>query len=136
VAASDVDAGDSLTITATTLPTWLTLTDNGDGTASLAGTPDNADVGTHSVALEVTDGMASDTQSFDIAVTNVNDAPVAPDESVTTDDTDNGGDGSKVAGGSEDGCGCASSGGPVNPFGALLVLMGLVGLRVRRRLRR
>jgi len=38
VTASDVDAGNSLTITAPTKPAWLSLTDNGDGTATLSGT--------------------------------------------------------------------------------------------------
>ena len=40
ITTSDVD-GDALTITAPTLPAWLTLTDNGDGTATLTGTPTN-----------------------------------------------------------------------------------------------
>ncbi|GAA0894041.1 hypothetical protein GCM10009122_37210 [Fulvivirga kasyanovii] len=64
------------TITAPTLPTWLTLTDNGNGTATLQGTPANANVGSHAVLLRVTDifGISSD-QSFSIAVSNTNDAP-------------------------------------------------------------
>ena len=37
--------GDALTVTAPALPAWLALTDHGDGTATLAGTPSNADVG-------------------------------------------------------------------------------------------
>ncbi|MCD6400346.1 MAG: DUF11 domain-containing protein, partial [Anaerolineales bacterium] len=68
IAAEDHN-GDSLTITATTLPAWLTLTDHGDGTASLSGTPTNADVGDHDVALRVTDsGGLFDTQTFTISV--------------------------------------------------------------------
>src|SRR5262249_42866527 len=43
IGANDVDLGTSLTITSTTLPTWLTLIDNGDGTATLSGTPTNED---------------------------------------------------------------------------------------------
>lgn len=70
------DNGDSLAITAPTLPTWLTLVDHGDGTATLSGTPSNADVGEHPVLLRVTDsGGLSDTQAFTITVANVNDAP-------------------------------------------------------------
>ncbi len=77
ITASDVDAGDVLTITAPILPAWLTLTDNGDGTADLSGTPANADVGTHPVSLLVTDtGGLTDTRQFTITVANVNDAPV------------------------------------------------------------
>lgn len=70
------EAGDTLAITATTKPTWLTLTDNGDGTATLTGTPTNADVGSNPVALLVTDaGTLTGTQPFNIAVANTNDAP-------------------------------------------------------------
>jgi hypothetical protein len=70
------DNGDALTITAPTLPTWLTLTDHGDGTATLSGTPTNADVGDHPVVLRVADsGGLTATQSFTITVANVNDAP-------------------------------------------------------------
>jgi len=61
--------GDALTLTAPTLPAWLTLTDHGDGTATLCGTPTNADVGDHAVVLEVTDsGGLYATQSFTITV--------------------------------------------------------------------
>ncbi|BFM07277.1 hypothetical protein R50071_24810 [Halioxenophilus aromaticivorans] len=75
ITAQDQDNGASLTITATTLPGWLTLTDNGDGTATLTGTPTNADAGIHDVAIGVSDGNLNDGQSFTIAVTNTNDAP-------------------------------------------------------------
>jgi len=76
IAASDPDAGDTLTITATTSPAWLTLTDNGNGTATLSGTPTSADVGDHPVLLRVTDaGGLFDTQPFTITVGAVNDRP-------------------------------------------------------------
>ncbi|MBA3563491.1 MAG: VCBS repeat-containing protein [Gammaproteobacteria bacterium] len=69
ITATDADAGDSLVITAVgTLPGWLTLTDNGDGTATLAGTPTAADVGDHMVSLQVSDGTNTDTQDFTIVV--------------------------------------------------------------------
>jgi uncharacterized repeat protein (TIGR01451 family) len=75
-AAAVDDNGDALTITAPTLPTWLTLTDHGDGTASLSGTPTNAEVGEHPVVLQVADsGGLTATQAFTITVANVNDAP-------------------------------------------------------------
>ena len=63
------DNGDTLTISASTQPTWLTLTDHGNGTATLTGTPDNAEVGNHAVVLSVTDsdGLTT-TQSFLITV--------------------------------------------------------------------
>ncbi len=81
ITATDADAGDVLTVTATILPSWLSLT-NGSGSAVflgstiLVGTPTNDDVGTHFVSLLVTDsGGLTDTQSFTITVANVNDAP-------------------------------------------------------------
>jgi len=65
----DLIHGDALTITAPMLPGWLTLTDHGDETATLSGTPTNADVGDHAVELLVTDsGGFTDTQAFTIAV--------------------------------------------------------------------
>ncbi len=74
IATDDPDAGDTRTITATTpLPSWLSLTDNGDGTGTLSGTPGSGDVGNHSVTLQVQDaGGLTDTQSFTIAVSAVN----------------------------------------------------------------
>jgi len=68
VTATDVDTGDGLTITAPILPGWLTLTDHGDGTATLSGTPTSADVGDHSVGLQVTDGIETVPQPFTITV--------------------------------------------------------------------
>ncbi|MBD2365063.1 tandem-95 repeat protein [Anabaena minutissima FACHB-250] len=47
--------GNSRTITANNLPDWLTLIDNGDGTAVLEGTPDFADAGIINVQLAVTE---------------------------------------------------------------------------------
>ena len=66
VSAVDEDAGETLTITASTLPAWLSLTDRGDGTATLAGTPSQA--GRYDVTLAVTDGTAQAVQSFSITV--------------------------------------------------------------------
>jgi hypothetical protein len=82
ITTSDADSGDTHTITSNALPAWLTLTDNGDGTATLSGTPTSADLagGTFDVVLTVTDsgaGNLTGTQSFTINLTNVNDAPTA-----------------------------------------------------------
>ncbi len=100
----DVEA---VSISASTLPAWLTLTDNGDGTASLSGTPTNAEVGDHSVVLVVSDGSVSSQQSFTLAVANTDDAPTFEEPSfvehtittaadgaifVTTEDVDGDGD--------------------------------------------
>ncbi len=76
-ATAEDDNGDALTITAPTLPAWLTLYwTPGAITATLSGTPTNADVGQHPVVLRVTDsGGLTATQSFTVTVLNVNDAP-------------------------------------------------------------
>ncbi len=58
--------GDAITITAPTLPVWLTFTDNGDGTATLSGTPAEGDVGVGAVTLVANDGMDETTQQFDV----------------------------------------------------------------------
>jgi Concanavalin A-like lectin/glucanases superfamily/PA14 domain/Bacterial Ig domain/PKD domain/Fibronectin type III domain len=74
VACSDLD-NDPLAITAITIPAWLTLTDNGNGTATLTGTPGSA--GSYSVMLQVSDGTASTQQSFTIkSAPAANTAPV------------------------------------------------------------
>src|SRR5690606_7300787 len=68
VAAIDPN-GDALTLTASTLPAWLTFTDNGNGTGSLAGTPAAEHVGDHEVVLDVTDATGlTDQQQFTISV--------------------------------------------------------------------
>ena len=75
VTAMDPDGG-AVAIAATVLPAWLTLTDNGNGTATLTGTPTQDDVGDHPVTLEASDaGTVPGVQQFVIAVANVNDAP-------------------------------------------------------------
>jgi len=73
---ADVDAGDTLTLTATLvngdpLPLWLTFA---DGTFS--GTPENADVGSLVITVTATD-LAGETVSdtFTLEVTNTNDTP-------------------------------------------------------------
>lgn len=74
ITSSDPDnPGETLVVSATTLPPWLTLVDNGtgDGSATLTGTPTSVHVGEHSVDLVVTDqnGLTG-TQSFTLAVTD------------------------------------------------------------------
>jgi hypothetical protein len=80
IVTSDPDDGETtqVTISAPIKPAWLTLVDNGDGTATLSGTPTNADVTLNNdVNLVVSDpGGLIDTQNFVINVANVNDAPV------------------------------------------------------------
>ena len=53
ITAADLDLpfGDELEFVSTQLPTWLSLTDNGDGTATLTGTPSIADAGNFSLNI-------------------------------------------------------------------------------------
>jgi hypothetical protein len=88
VAANDAD-GNPLAFSAPALPGWLTLTDNGDGTAVVSGTPTEADIGANAVQLAVTDGSATTAQAFSIDVSDVNHPPTftsAPPV-VATEDT-------------------------------------------------
>lgn len=63
--------GDTLTITAPTIPAWLTLTDHGDGSATLTGTPDETQMGYYSIELLVTDSFGlTEPQFFKIKVSN------------------------------------------------------------------
>ncbi len=61
--------GDAVTITAPTLPAWLDLTDHGNGSATVSGTPGAPDLGWHPVVLRVVDGGgAMSQQSFNVHV--------------------------------------------------------------------
>ncbi|WP_116127175.1 T9SS type A sorting domain-containing protein [Lewinella sp. IMCC34183] len=51
----DIPFGDMLEIIGLNLPGWLTLTDNGDGTATLSGTPATGDIGTYDLTVEAHD---------------------------------------------------------------------------------
>ncbi len=57
----------AITITAPTLPTWATFTDNGDGTAEITGTTPAANEN-DPVVLEATDGTNTISQEFTIRV--------------------------------------------------------------------
>ena len=75
---ADVDAGDTLTYTATkgdgsALPAWLTFN---AATRTFSGTPTNADVGTLTVKRVADDGNGGTViDTFNITVANTNDAP-------------------------------------------------------------
>ena len=88
ITTTDLDAGDTLTITALTKPAWLTLTDHHNRTATLGGTPTNADVGDHLVRLQVMDSAGTaESQVFTVTVSGAaNQAPLADaglDQAVT-----------------------------------------------------
>jgi subtilisin-like proprotein convertase family protein/subtilisin family serine protease len=90
VTTSDPDAVDVPVLSATVLPGWLSFVPDGNGNGTLSGTPEQSDVGDHTVTLAVTDGVAAPVQqSFVITVANTNDAPTVanaiPDQTATED---------------------------------------------------
>jgi MYXO-CTERM domain-containing protein len=84
---SDID-GDTLTVTVTSTPASGVATVNADGSITYSPAPDFN--GNDSFTYEVSDGNGgTDTADVDVIVNAVNDAPVALDDSATTDeDTD------------------------------------------------
>jgi hypothetical protein len=96
---TDVDPLDAPVLSGTSLPVWLKLTDNGDGTGTLSGTPQSGDLGGHSILLEALQA---------VRVTHIYSngngqegafAAVKNDGSVVTwGSSDHGGDSSTVAG--------------------------------------
>jgi hypothetical protein len=69
--ADDVDQ-QMLYYSAIQIPGWLSFNESSH---VLSGTPEDADVGYHSVVLEVSDGEATDDQQFTIEVIDTNDPP-------------------------------------------------------------
>ncbi|MFP4259726.1 MAG: immunoglobulin domain-containing protein [Opitutales bacterium] len=63
--ANDPD-GRPLNLRASSIPGWLTLTDNGDGTAQLSGTVPPVSLSSDFVSLEADNGLGAATQSFTI----------------------------------------------------------------------
>ncbi|MDD2385574.1 MAG: S8 family serine peptidase [Bacteroidales bacterium] len=82
-----IDPNDiELTLTAPTCPTWLSFTDNGNGTASLTGTaPEIAGITENfNVTLDATNGEYTGTQNFVIIVNTSNTAPYFTSTPITT----------------------------------------------------
>lgn len=67
---------DPLTFSVQNAPSFATLTDNGNGTASLQLAPGFNDAGAYNVTVTVNDGDATDSKNFTITVVDVNRAPV------------------------------------------------------------
>nr|WP_280114368.1 cadherin-like domain-containing protein [Aliivibrio finisterrensis] len=77
---TDVDNTEAQLTVTLTGPTWL----NWDATnQQVIGTPTNADVGDHTINLNVTDGDKSDDIQWLLTVDNTNDAPTGQNESIT-----------------------------------------------------
>ncbi|GAB3729089.1 hypothetical protein GCM10027594_11180 [Hymenobacter agri] len=87
----DLPYGDELEIEHPVLPAWLTLTDNGDGTGSLDGTPTVAEAGANPVTLVAADtyhhgaSYGLITQSFSINVIPCSAQALAHDVALTLD---------------------------------------------------
>ncbi|MDB2562105.1 Ig-like domain-containing protein [Sulfurimonas sp.] len=79
--ATDGDSGTSFTYTLANNPSWMSISGS-----TVSGTPENTDVGTTTgVQVLVSDGVITSPvviKTFDITVTNTNDAPVAQDASI------------------------------------------------------
>jgi hypothetical protein len=79
------DNFDKVTITSENTPTWLTLSDNEDGTASLSGKPLNEHVGDHTIKLNASDGKENAEQTFIITVVEFsNTAPEFTSEAIVS----------------------------------------------------
>lgn len=75
VTATDPDAGDSLTLMASPLPTGATFVDNGDGTGAFDWTPTNGQASVYSILFSVSDGMGTATETVAMTIFNANQAP-------------------------------------------------------------
>ncbi|XOV86282.1 MAG: Ig-like domain-containing protein [Pseudomonadota bacterium] len=79
----EVDNGDSLVFSISGLPAGLAF----DGIDSLTGTPSNSDVGSYTVTAIATDQVGQTASlDFNLTVINVNDAPLATDDTFVTDE--------------------------------------------------
>jgi hypothetical protein len=67
---ADPDPFDTISITAESIPEWLSFVDNGNGSATLSGTPDQA--GNFEVVLKASDGLSDTIQEFIIDAITVN----------------------------------------------------------------
>ncbi|MDY7008168.1 MAG: Ig-like domain-containing protein, partial [Cyanobacteriota bacterium] len=75
ITATDIDA-DPIDINSSNIPGWLQFNDNGNGTATLTGTPTEEDIGNSNIELTVTDPSdTTDTQIFSLQVSATNQAP-------------------------------------------------------------
>ena len=73
------DESDALTFSATDLPSFAVLTDNGDGTASVSISPLAGDAGTYAdIAITVSDGQQDDTETFTLTVEAAPAEPCTP----------------------------------------------------------
>ncbi|TNF31269.1 MAG: hypothetical protein EP329_12610, partial [Deltaproteobacteria bacterium] len=75
VTATDVDTAGADLAFGLVGPSFLSLTDNHNGTASIGVAPTEADLGTHTATVSVSDGVFIDEATFDITVTPPSQGP-------------------------------------------------------------
>ena len=74
---TDVDATDVMNISASTLPSWLSLSwTDGAKTATISGTPGHANIGSNPVDISISDGTVTIHDSFVINVIEAAQAPI------------------------------------------------------------
>ena len=96
IAAPDPNPGDVVTLTVLSKPDWLSIADQGNGTATLSGAPGIADVGTTTIEIQASDNSGETdpvTQIYTISVAPTN-TPIILNEynGVAPDSYLNGGD--------------------------------------------
>ncbi|MEP2026209.1 MAG: putative Ig domain-containing protein [Reichenbachiella sp.] len=77
LSATDAD-GDAIALTASNLPSFATLTDNGNGTGSVVINPQTGDEGSYNVTISASDGTDADTEDITITVNPEGGANAAP----------------------------------------------------------
>lgn len=92
VSCTDID-GPSLTLTTSNLPPGATFADNGDGTGTLTYTPafdtvqhPNEQIVFSNISITCNDGSATDTDTFNLTVHDVNRVPDALNDSANTNE--------------------------------------------------
>lgn len=73
----EADGVPAPTITASGLPAWATIVDNGDGTATISGTPSGSDAGETQVTITATNLTASVNQTLTLTVNDREAVPTA-----------------------------------------------------------
>ncbi|MCD4791765.1 MAG: gliding motility-associated C-terminal domain-containing protein [Bacteroidales bacterium] len=88
ISASDPDhPGPALSFAAVTIPPWLALVDNGNGTATLSGTPPGGAPLNNPMSISVTDGTETVFQNWNLMITSGVTANAGLDDTTCIDDS-------------------------------------------------
>lgn len=85
LSASDID-GDQLHISSSGEPSFASITDNGDGSATIALTPGYEDAGNYTISVEVCDAHLCDDTLVTVQVSNTNRAPAVASLAIAIDE--------------------------------------------------